>query len=200
MWFDWCRWQLIQLLWIDIREIDDNTFARRLILFVFDAGCVQHAFRCDHFGFMCMFIRQIDDFSHTRLDDNFGAFIARKQCHIQCTIFQIGRQFIEHGIDFSMAHVHVFRVQTIGRIFIPWKFIIAATVRKSIVANADDLPVFVYDACTNLCTWIFAPFGCQKCHRHEVIVPWYVIVSLLWWIHGLMSLDMVLLWWCWWLL
>lgn len=89
--FDRCWWQLIQGLWIDVAKINYNSFARRFILRVRNASCVKHSLRCNRFRLVCVFIRQVNNFFDAWLNNHFCTFIAWEQCHVKCTIFQIGR-------------------------------------------------------------------------------------------------------------
>lgn len=123
------RWQLIEILrTFDFGEVDDNLLTRWHILCVRDVGRIQHSLRCNHFGLVCMFVGQIDDFLDARLNDDFGTFVTREQCHVHHTILEIGRIFVEHRIHLCMTHVRIFRFQRIVSVFAPWKNLHNATI------------------------------------------------------------------------
>ena len=61
----------------------------RLVLAVLDAGGVKHSLGGPYGIGLCVFVRVIDDFGNTGLDESFGTFVTREQ----------------GGVDFGTSHV-----------------------------------------------------------------------------------------------
>lgn len=51
-------------------------------------GHIQQSLRCDVLRFVLFFLVQVVDLLDASLNDHLGALIARKQCNVDCAVFE----------------------------------------------------------------------------------------------------------------
>ena len=89
-----------------------------------------------------------------RLYDRLGAFVARKQRHIQLAAFQAAPAVIQDRIEFTVSGIEVFIIVGILFSFAPWELVIGTALGKSVVAHGKDLVVRADDTGAHLCAGI----------------------------------------------
>ena len=118
------------------------------------------------------------------LYDGFGAFVAREQSHIHSArtsngeqseqrlnslaVAEVGTVRIENGIEFGVNHcaVHAYIECSPHTVWIlgvervrgglgPGQLVVIASDGHTIVADADNMSMRVYNACTHLCSRMF---------------------------------------------
>ena len=74
--------------------------ARRLIGPVFYAGHIEHAAAGDAGMGIMVFVRKVDQFLDTALDDGLGAFVAGEQRHVHPRPFQVVVGAVQDGVQY----------------------------------------------------------------------------------------------------
>ena len=65
----------------------------------FDVCHVEHPLAGDRLRFVLMFVREINHFRDSGLNDDFGAFVAWEQSNVNHTILNVGRVLIQYPIN-----------------------------------------------------------------------------------------------------
>ena len=71
-----------------------------------------------------IFVHQINHFLNARLNNDFGTFIAGKECHIERCASKIGAALVQNGIYFGMTHIVVLAVEWRGTMARPGQDIV----------------------------------------------------------------------------
>ena len=61
-----------------------------------------------------VFVRKVDQFLDTALDDGLGAFVAGEQRHIHPRPFQVVVGAVQDGVQLGVADVHILGLQVLA--------------------------------------------------------------------------------------
>ena len=146
----------------------------RLELYQFNICCLWHSFRSFWAWFIVIFVIVVYHFFDSGLNDEFGAFVERKQAYVDCETLQWNDIFVEYCIQFSMAYISICFVLSNSGPFLHGSGEIDIKITQIwhlIVSNPHD-PLFIaYYVSLDLGYRVFAFLAREKGYSHEIIFP-----------------------------
>lgn len=94
------------------------------MLIIAHAGGIHHPLGRLNCGGIGILIVKVNHRLDARLYDRLGAFVARKQRHIQLAAFQAAPAVIQDRIEFTVSGIEVFIIVGILFSFAPWELVI----------------------------------------------------------------------------
>ena len=126
---------------------------------------------------MLIFIAVIDHGFDTALNDRFGTFVTRKQCHIQLCSLKTAATVVQDRIELTVCRIKIFVFERIS-LSRPRKLVIRAAHRESVITHRQNLIVIAHDARAHLRMRIFGTHPRKHRHTHKILIPTDIIVSL----------------------
>lgn len=134
---------------VNLREINRHLIVFRDVPSVSDSSCLEHDFRSHSFRFGIVLVREEYNLFDAALYDDFGAFVAREQAHVDFAPLDVGRVFVEDCVHFGVADVHELTLESVNG-FAPGEEVVLTADGHSIVAHTDDLVLLVHDTGAHL--------------------------------------------------
>mmetsp|Transcript_10575 Transcript_10575/g.30943 ORF Transcript_10575/g.30943 Transcript_10575/m.30943 type:complete len:260 (-) Transcript_10575:1579-2358(-) len=159
-----------------------NVYSRHssFVFLDFNLGTPQHGTTGTTSVRIVVFVLEIDNLLDARLDDLFGAVLARKQCHVEGTAVHVRTVTplaVENGVDLGVRDVHVLVVDLVVVQFSPRHVVVVQSARHAVVSQPNDPALIVDDAGSDLRAGVLRPLGRQECHAHEIVLPRQVVFA-----------------------
>jgi hypothetical protein len=123
-----------------------------------------------------VFVRQINDLFYAGLYNDFCAFVAWKEPHINSTSPKITGDGVENRIQLSMTDIGIFGIKKIS-LAVPRQVVIGAAPGEAVIPYTDNFVFSVGDTCTYLGTGVFTSLRREEGNRHKIFVPGKIIGS-----------------------
>lgn len=151
-------------------QFETECFVARLILAKLNACGLKHTLCSDGGIGSSVFVRVVDDFGDTALDECLGAFVTREECGVYLGTFHVGSGIVQDGIQLGVANEEIFGVKIASDTF-PRIFIIGTATGHTVVSYGENTVILTYNAGADAGVWVLAPLCREHGNPHKILIP-----------------------------